>query len=114
MRWAILILASGLLFTACRTPKGEKDPNANPEGDATEVTPVMVYHGRIAFVKAAAKYVVVEGAIGEVPPADTLLSVYRGDQKVGEVKSTKQARSSNYAADIVSGAPQVGDTVRSD
>lgn len=115
MRWAIFILAFGLLFTACRTSRGKKeDPKAGPDAETTEVTPVVVYQGRIAFVKAAAKYVVVEGAIGEVPPADTTLNVYRGDQKVGEIKSTNQARSSNYAADILSGSPKVGDTVRSD
>ena len=78
------------------------------------MTPVVVYQGRIAFVKTAAKYVVVEGGVGEVPPADTTLNVYRGDKKVGEIKSTKQYRSTNYAADILSGTIKVGDTVRSD
>ncbi|MGB0583292.1 MAG: hypothetical protein ACPGVU_26720 [Limisphaerales bacterium] len=115
MTRAILILAAGLVFTACRTTQGEKaEPQPDPGAETTEVTPVVVYQGRIAFIKAAAKYVVVEGGVGEVPPVNTTLNVYRGEQKVGELKTTTQVRSSNYAADILSGTPQVGDTVRGD
>ena len=105
---AIFILALCMTVTACRSTKKGK------EGGASEVTPVKVYSGKIALVKTNLKYVVVDGDLGELPPAGTTLSVYRGGNKVGEIKVSPQIRANNYAADIVSGSPQVGDTVKGD
>lgn len=101
----ILILCLGVV--GCKSTKKDND------GPAAEVKPVEVYTGKIALVKAALKYVVVDGELGAVPPADTVLGVYRGENKVGEIKVSPQIRANNYAADIVSGSPNVGDTVRS-
>jgi len=115
MRWAIIILAVGLSATACRSFRGSEEKEAKEaKKEEKKVTPVMVYTGRIALVKPALKYVVVEGEVGEVPPAGAKLGVYRGENKVAELQVSAQSRSSNYAADILSGAPQVGDSVRSE
>ncbi len=115
MNWAFFILVDGLLVTGCRsTPEGG-DGESQPEKEpAAEVTPLILYTGKVALVKAGLKYVVVEGGIAEVPPAGATLNVYRGDNKVGQLKVSAQSRASNYAADIVSGSIQVGDSVRSD
>lgn len=103
---SILTLCLGLV--GCKSTKKNQG-----EGDASEVTPVRAYSGTIAVVKPSLKYVVVDGQLGAVPPADTLLNVYRGENKVGEIKVSPQIRANNYAADIVSGSPRVGDEVRS-
>jgi hypothetical protein len=115
MKWALVILTVGLLTTGCRSTKDGGEGEPQPEDQtSTEVIPVVLYNGQIALVKAALKYVVIEGGIAEVPPAGTKMNAYRGDRKVGEVKVSAQSRASNYAADIVSGSLQVGDTVRND
>lgn len=103
----IFVLALCVVVVGCRsTQKGEK-------GQSAEVTPVQVFTGKIALVKANLKYVVVDGELGALPQAESILNVYRGEKKVGEIKVSPQVRSNNYAADIVSGSPKVGDTVRS-
>jgi hypothetical protein len=104
---ALFIFSLCLGVVGCRSTKEDKD------GQSAEVKPVQIYTGKIALVKANLKYVVVDGELGAVPPAQTMLGVYRGENKVGEIKVSPQIRANNYAADIVSGAPQVGDTVRS-
>lgn len=110
MKWATFILAAGLLLTGCKST----DQGGDGKNDSGDITPVTIYTGKIALVKKQLKYVVVEGAIGEVPPADTVINVYRADKKVGELKVSNQARSNNYAADIIKGDLKAGDTVRSD
>ena len=79
----------------------------------TEITLVFVFSGKVALVKNNLKYVVIQGGIGEVPPAGSKLNVYRGENKVGELQVSTQSQASNYAADILSGSIEVGDTVRS-
>ena len=109
MKWAFVIMAAGMLLTGCKTT----DKGGEGKKDSTEVTPVVIYTGKIALVKKQLKYVVVEGAIGEVPGLDTVLNAYRDDKKVGELKVSGEARGSNYAADITKGDLSVGDIVRS-
>jgi len=101
------------ILTLCLGVVGCKSTKKDGEGKSGEVTPVQVYSGKIALVKAALKYVAVDGELGAVPPADTVLNVYRGENKVGEIKVSPQIRANNYAADIVSGSPKEGDEVRS-
>lgn len=108
---ALFILTLSLGLVGCKSTKVDKEKGQDKP--SAEVKPVQIYTGKIALVKGALKYVVVDGELDAVPPAGTLLSVYRGENKVGEIKVSPQIRSSNYAADIVSGAPLVGDSVRS-
>lgn len=108
-------MAVGLSVTGCRSTGDSEEKEAKSEKEEQkEVIPVMLYTGKIALVKPSLKYVVVEGGVGEVPPVGVKLNVYRGANKVAELKVSAQNRASNYAADIVSGAPKVGDVVRSD
>ena len=104
---ALFILTSCLVVVGCKSTKKDK------EDKSAEVTPVQVYSGKIALVKANLKYVIVDGELGAVPPSGTSLNVYRGENKIGVIKVSPQIRANNYAADIVSGSPQLGDSVRS-
>ncbi len=106
MRWALILLSGLLLTTGCKTGKGGA-------GDLVEVKPVEVFTGSIALVNQQLKYVVVTGTLTGNPESGALLAVYRADQKVGEIKVSKESRMNNYAADIISGDLKVGDTVRS-
>ena len=106
----MFILAAGLLLTGCKST----DKGGDSKDGSAEITPATIYSGKIAMVKKQLKYVVVEGAIGEVPPVDTVINVYRADKKVGELKVSDQARSNNYAADIIKGDLKAGDTVSSE
>lgn len=102
-------MAAGMLLTGCKTT----EKSGEGKQDSAEVTPVTIYTGKIALVKKQLKYVVVEGAIGDVPASDTVLNVYRADKKVGELKVSGEVRGNNYAADITKGDLSVGDIVRS-
>ncbi len=47
-----------------------------------------------------------------VPDAGAALDVYRGDDRIGQVRITEPARGSFTSADIVNGEPRVGDRAR--
>jgi hypothetical protein len=110
MRWAIVILAVCMSVTGCRSGKKGKKKELT---DQAVVTPVRAYTGAIVLVNPTLRYVVVEGMIGDLPPKGIPLEVYRGENKVGDLTVSEQRRDMNFAADIVNGLIQVGDTIRS-
>lgn len=87
--------------------KGQPDPGP-------VITPVSAFSGKVVLVNGPLKYIVVEGVIGRLPPADQTLNLYRDGQKVGVVVVSGQFRGANFAADVSQGEVRVGDTVRSD
>ena len=93
------------------TPPGKKfvpTPDAGP----TIVTASSSRAGRISLVNGSARYVVVTYSVGELPPRDARLVVFRAGLKVAELKVTDFSRDINAAADIVAGDCEVGDDVR--
>lgn len=69
---------------------------------------------KVVMVKAEPEYrfVVIEFATTEIPSAGSLLTLYRGKDRVGSVKVTEPVRPPHVTADIVDGQPRVGDQVR--
>lgn len=86
--------------------------NAPITADTFTVTPEEGLHGRIASVNTNLRFVVLTFPIGQMPPIDDHLNVYRNGFKVAELKITGPQREDNTVADIVSGDPITGDEVR--
>jgi hypothetical protein len=92
---------------------GVSKPATNaPTADTFTVTPEEGLHGRIASVNASLRFVVLTFPIGQMPPMDEQLNVYRNGFKVAELKITGPQREDNTVADILSGDPITGDEVR--
>jgi hypothetical protein len=90
-------------------PSQTSPPKTN---QSVTVTPVRSAHGKVAFVNAAGRYVVLTFPIGTVPGLEQKLNVYRQGLKVAEIKVSGPQRDFNTAADILVGECQVGDEVR--
>ena len=70
--------------------------------------------GRIASVNVSAKFAVINFPIGQVPPNETKLGVFRAGAKVGEIKVTGPAQENFTVGDITTGTAQEGDEVRAE
>lgn len=78
--------------------------------DSTPI--VLPTSGRIHSINAGLQFVVVDYTLGGIPPLQSLLPVYRGDQKVGQIRLTGPERNGFVAADVVEGILQNDDEVR--
>ena len=86
--------------------------NAPPSTNTFIVTPEEGPNGRVSSVNASLRFVVLTFPLGQVPPADTHLGVFRNGANVGELKITGPRQDDNTVADIMAGDAQVGDEVR--
>ena len=68
--------------------------------------------GKVAAVDARRGFVVLNFPLGQMPPVNSTLNVYRHGVKVGELSVTGPQRDDNTVADIVSGELRVGDAAR--
>jgi hypothetical protein len=89
-------------------PSDAQSKTNSPE-NATLVLPTS---GRIHSVNPGLQFVVIDYTLGGVPALQSLLPVYRGDQKVGQVRLTGPERNGFVAADVVEGILQNDDEVR--
>ena len=87
------------------------DPVGRTNAAATEPL-VLPTSGRIHSVNSGLQFVVVDYTIGGAPPMQSLVPVYRGNQKVGQLRLTGPERNGFVAADVVEGILQVDDEVR--
>ena|SRR5438132_3496147 len=67
------------------------------------------WRGRVDSVSTKGQFVVISFPLGGLPSANTRLSIYRNNAKVGEVKVTPPQQGNLTAADIVAGECQIGD-----
>lgn len=117
----ILLLA--IVATAGCSSRRAAQPAASPQAPPAAANPsaaqavptVTKRSGKVASVNVELRFAVVDFSPGGVPPEGRTMSVYRGGQKVAEVKiSSPVIVGSNTAADIVAGNVQVGDLVQDD
>jgi hypothetical protein len=89
-------------------------PSNSPPTNAPKliVTPGSGVAGKVAVYNDAGRFVVLDFPIGQVPPAEQRMFVYRNGLKVGEVRITGPARDNHTVADIVAGEAQRGDDIR--
>jgi hypothetical protein len=123
--FSVLLAVTGL--TGCFGGKHKKSPppatvdlshpatkagSTNSAGEKFLVTPDSRLRGRVASVNANLRFVVVTFPLGQLPPTDSRMNVFRNGAIVGEVKITGPQRDDNSVADIVLGDAQKGDEVR--
>jgi hypothetical protein len=79
----------------------------------TNAPPVLLpASGRVHTVNVGLKFVVIDYTLGGMPVTGSIVSAYRGDQKVGEIKITGPERNGFVAGDVVNGFIQPEDQVR--
>ncbi|MGV3754440.1 MAG: hypothetical protein ACO1QS_03600 [Verrucomicrobiota bacterium] len=99
-----------------KAPAQPKEKNTrkvkDKDADKPEVAPANELAGKIIMVNDTLRYVVVDFGFGRLPQAEQRLGVYRGGNKIAEIKISAHSRNSNFAADIVTGTVQMGDEVK--
>jgi hypothetical protein len=119
MRRIIPGVLSLTLLTGCAVFKGGGSStsvtHAAPKAaspTATTVAPDTALAGRVVWVNGAARYAILGFPIGSMPQNGVRLFVYRGANRVGELKVSGPQRDDHTVADIMLGDCQVGDEVR--
>lgn len=70
--------------------------------------------GKIVGVNTNLRFVVIDFYLSPLPQVGQLMSVYRKDAKVAEIKVSGPERNSKTVADIIVGEVQMGDEARRD
>jgi hypothetical protein len=119
----ILLLA--VVCSGCRTAK--KNPTTAAPAPSTRritattlpgpndkptVRPIQAVSGRIIAVREPLRFVVIDFGASKMPRLEQILSVYRLDQKVAELKVSGPFYGTTVAADITAGEVREGDLVR--
>ena len=113
-----LLLGSAWL-TGCTTPTFESSdrlgrsvgPSFGLAGRGRTI-PENILVGRVVRANPTARFAIITFPVGVMAEPDQRLSVYRGQEKVGELKVSGPPRDESIAADIMEGDCQVGDEVR--
>ena len=98
--------------SAAAAPAKEKTPRKPKDDGKPEVIPSHDLAGKVVMVNDSLRYVVVDFGFGRLPQPEQRLGVYRGGNKVAEIKISTHSRQSHYAADIITGTVQAGDEVK--
>ena len=114
LAWLAVVGCAGPQSAATKSISPVKAAPPTPIPVEPVIQPLTAFSGRVVHVNGPLKYVVIEGVLGRVPPAEQPLNVYRDGQKTGEVTVSSQSRGAHFAADVTVGEARVGDTVRSD
>ena len=113
---AILLVA--LLAPGCAFPDYLKyhplSAKSQAPADKTIVTPDMSLAARVISINDAGRFVVLTFPEDKMPKVQQTMYLYRAGMKVAEVKITGPQQEHNIVADLISGDPKVGDTVRGD
>lgn len=76
------------------------------------VRPIEAIRGRIIAVREPLRFVVLDFGTTKMPKLEQILSVYRLDQKVAELRVSGPYLGTTVAADITAGEAREGDLVR--
>jgi hypothetical protein len=83
-----------------------------PPAEAPIVTPDNSQTGKVVKFNEAARIVVLEFPLTNLPGPERHLFIYRNNLKVGEVKTSRWQNREYVVADLVSGEAKEGDVVR--
>jgi hypothetical protein len=86
--------------------------NAPVTSNTFLVTPDQSVNGHVTSVNQKLQFVVLTFPLGQLPPVESRMNVFRKGSIVGEIKITGPQRDDNSVADIVFGDAQKGDEVR--
>jgi hypothetical protein len=110
-----LILMLALVVSGCAP--GQKPgtaSDASPRAVTAATASASVLIGSVSRVEPIGRFVVLSFPSDRMPVVDQHLGLYRNGAKIGEVKVSGPQRDNNIVADIVTGAPEVGDEARAD
>jgi hypothetical protein len=110
-----VILLFALVPSGCARKKAAPLSTAGAPRAGAAVTPAKAgLAGEVSSVNPVARFVVLTFPRDQMPAMDQRLNLYRHNAKVAEVKVTGPRRDNHIIADIVTGAPEVGDEARAD
>ena len=105
----------GCLLTLCGCSASSRAQMLMPAPDFPAVIrPLDGSVGSVVLVNERLRFVVMDYSFSTLPPTGSLLEVYRSTNRVGRVRLSRWSNPTTAAADILEGAPQVGDTARPD
>jgi hypothetical protein len=107
------MLLFAMLLSGCAGKKASQAPAAPRTGKPTAQAKAAV-GGAVSWVDPVARFVALTCTPDRMPGIDQNLGVYRHGQRVAQVKVSGPRRDNNIVADIVTGAPEVGDEARAD
>jgi len=110
-----VILLFALILSGCARKKPTQQPTASSPRTGTSAAPSKAaLAGEVLRVNPVGRFVVLRFPRDQMPVMDQRLNLYRQGAKVAEVKVTNWQSGNNIVADIVTGAPEVGDEARAD
>ncbi len=105
----------GGLLTLCGCSASSRALMLMPAPDFPAVIrPLDGSVGSVVLVNERLRFVVLDYSFSTLPPTGSFLEVYRSTNRVGRVRLSRWSNPTTAAADILEGAPQVGDTARPD
>ena len=119
MRWSVLLICGCCFFAGC-TAKGPPPAQWGRTGNAGTrngtnapiVTPGGSLPGKVISFNPNGRFAVLRFPLGEMPPLQRRLGVFREGLKVGELKVSGPQRDTHTVADLVAGECKAGDEVR--
>ena len=78
------------------------------------IRPLDASVGSVVLVNERLRFVVLDYSFSTLPPTGSFMEVYRSSNRVGRVRLSRWSNPTTAAADIIDGAPQIGDTARPD
>ena len=110
-----VVLLFALALSGCARKKASQAPTTHAPRAGSHAAPSQTALGGIVSrVEPVARFVVLTFPPDQMPARDQGLNVYRHGRKVAEVKVSGPQRDNNIVADVVAGAPEVGDEARAD
>ena len=118
-----ILLFAGLIVGGCKSVEESGEPAASGSAKALGVEaaspdarpvvrPVKMTVGRVVAVNTPLRFIIADFPAGPLPRLDEVLSVYRLDMKVAEIRVSGPYRGTTVAADITAGEAREGDQVR--
>ena len=91
-----------------------KSAKSGSVASSAVVTPDLSLAAKVITVNTVGRFVLLNFPDDKMPKMHQTFFVYRSGMKVAEVKITGPKSDNNIVADLVSGEPKVGDSVRAD
>jgi len=108
-----VVLLFAVVMSGCAGKKPSQAP-ASPLAGRPNSPGKAAASGIVSRVEPVGRFVVLSFPPDQMPAVDQGLNVYRHGAKVAQVKVSGPRRDNNIVADIVTGAPEVGDEARAD
>lgn len=115
----LAMLLGVLVVSGCARDKSTRAQVASVSGQSTTatnatliVTPEEGLNGKVTWVNANLRFVVITFPVGQMPVIDRRLNVYRHGLKVGEVRISGPQSDDSIVADIMAGEATTGDAIR--